>query len=310
MLKIAEKTPLRLKKLVYTTLLAMLPAACYAAPNEPPPPQSSQAAKPPPPTAKETKIRKRLSLYLSLMRDGGSLSQPPLGSWRRGEIEIVLNPDQIKKVENQTKLRLISRGATEIEAEKWSSVGVVAEDNYWMWIRDAVIFPSGVYGTYDRLLWKSGMDGIPGVAVLPILANKKIVVNLNYRHATRSWEIELPRGQKKEGETLEQAALRELKEETGYQLTKCTLLGTTAPDSGVLMSLTPLFHGEVSYSGDTKREYSDAISQNPAFTKQELKEGIVRGYIEVPIQGQLVRVNCRDPVLAFALIQAEGKGLL
>ena len=243
MLKITEKPPLRLKKLVYTTLLAMLPAACPAAPNEAPPPQSSQPAKPPVPAAKESKIQKSLSLYLNLMRNDDGLSKAPLGSWRKGEIEIVLNPDQIKKVENQTKLRLISRGATETEAEKWSSVGIVAEDNYWMWIRDAVIFPSGVYGTYDRLLWKSGMDGIPGVAVLPILANKKIVVNLNYRHATRSWEIELPRGQKKEGETLEQAALRELKEETGYQLTKCTLLGTTAPDSGALMSLTPLFHG-------------------------------------------------------------------
>jgi ADP-ribose pyrophosphatase len=244
------------------------------------------------------------------MQQGG-LSKAPLGSWRKGEIEIILNPEQIKKIEKQTKLRLISKGIPESTAEKWSSVGVVAEDSYWMWIRDAVIFPSGVYGTYDRLLWKTAITGDPGVAILPILASKKIVVNLNYRHATRSWEIELPRGGvKKEGESLELAAQRELKEETGYQLNKPTLLGTVAPDSGTIMNLTVLFYGEVSHSGETHREFSEAISQNPAFTKQEIKEGIIRGYIEVPIQGQIVRVNCRDPLLAVALIQAEGKGLL
>lgn len=300
------KTPLfsslKIRKFAYTAALALMPSLCPAAQNAEPL-QAKEV------NTLESQIQNRLSQYLKLMQSG-SLSAAPLGSWRKGEIEIVLNQEQIKKIENQTKLRLISKGVAEPIAEKWSFVGVVAEDNYWMWVRDAVIFPSGVYGTYDRLLWKSGMDGIPGVAVLPILANKKIVVNLNYRHATRSWEIELPRGQKKEGESLEQAALRELKEETGYQLTKSTLLGTIAPDSGALMSLTPLFYGEVSHSGETQREYSEAISQNPAFTKQELRDGIIKGYIEVPILGQIVRVNCRDPILAFALIQAEGKGLL
>jgi ADP-ribose pyrophosphatase len=251
----------------------------------------------------------RLYQYLRLLQDH-SKAFGPLGSWRKGEIEIVVNPDQIQRIENQVKHRLISKGIAEKTAENWSTVGIVAEDNYWMWIRDAVIFPSGVYGTYDRMMWKSGMDGVPGVAILPILGNKKIVVNLNYRHATRSWEIELPRGQKNQGETLEHAALRELQEETGYHLSKSFFLGTIAPDSGVQMSVVPLYYGEVSHSGESKKEYSEAISQNPAFSKQELKEGFIKGFIEMPIHGELIQVNCRDPFLIFAMVLAEGKGIL
>ena len=48
------------------------------------------------------------------------------------------------------------------------------------------------------------------------ILNLNIVVNLNYRHATRSWEIELPRGMRRSKESLREASARELKEETGY----------------------------------------------------------------------------------------------
>lgn len=262
-------------------------------------------------SALETKCELPFTLdcYLKLLKDHPD-TFGPLGKWQFGEIEITVNPEQIRKIENQTRLRLLSKGIREEDAVKWSTVGIVAEDNYWIWLRDAVIFPSGVYGTYDRLMWKSGMGGVPGVAILPLLSTKKIVVNVNYRHATRSWEIELPRGQKKAGESLEKAAARELKEETGYMLAKCTELGTIAPDSGTLMSLVPVLCGEVSFSGDTAREYSEAILLNPAFSKEDLKQGFARGYIEIPIRGELVKVNCRDPLLTFALLQAEMKGLL
>lgn len=261
------------------------------------------------PAETKKELPESISQYLKLFKDHPQ-AFGPLGKWQQGEIEITLNPEQIKKIENQTRLRLISKGIQEADAEKWSTVGVVAEDNYWLWVRDAVIFPSGVYGTYDRMMWKSGLGGPPGVAILPLLSTRKIVVNINYRHATRSWEIEIPRGQKREGESLERAASRELKEETGYQIAKCILLGTIAPDTGTQTSLVPVFCGEVSHSGETAKEYSEAIVQNPAFSKDDLKQGFARGYIEVLIKGEIVKANCRDPFLTFAILQAEMKGLL
>ena len=155
-----------------------------------------------------------LNQYLQLYKQYSKIFGPT-GSWKKGEIEVILNPEQIKKIQRQTKLRLMSNGIEEKNAQYWSQVGIIAEDNYWLWIRDAVIFPSGVFGTYDRIVVKHSLEGPPGAAILPMLSNKKIVVNVNYRHATRSWEIELPRGNRKKQESLEQAARRELKEESG-----------------------------------------------------------------------------------------------
>lgn len=233
----------------------------------------------------------------------------PFGKWENGEIEVITQTKMIKRIQKQTQMRLMANGISEAHATEWSSVGIVAEDNYWIWIRDAVIFPSGVYGTYDRMMWKHGIDGPPGVAILPLLSTKKIIVNVNYRHATRSWEIELPRGQKKIGESIEKAAARELEEETGYQIGKCTLLGVMPPDSGMVMGGVPIFCAEVSYSGESYREFSEAIATNPAFTQQELREGFGRGFIEVFINGRLIKANCRDPFLAYALLQADFKHL-
>lgn len=233
-----------------------------------------------------------------------------LGAWKSSEIEIVLSPDRIQKIEKQTASRLQAKGHSEQNAKLWSKVGIIAEDNYWIWIRDAVIFPSGVYGTYDRLMWKSGLEGTPCVAMLPILSNKKVIVNVAYRHATRSWEVELPRGRKKKEETEEHAAIRELREETGYKAVSCTLLGTMAPDSGVLTSVVPIFYAEVKHGGQTHKIYSEAIAQNPAFTKDEIKQGFLKGFIELSINGDPIKVHCRDPYLAFAILQAEMKHLL
>jgi 8-oxo-dGTP pyrophosphatase MutT (NUDIX family) len=52
--------------------------------------------------------------------------------------------------------------------------------------------------------------------VLPVLPSGQIILVLNFRHPTRSWKLELPRGGMQSGETQEEAALRELKEETGF----------------------------------------------------------------------------------------------
>jgi len=259
-------------------------------------------------TALDMQQPDHIKKYLQFVKEHPHLFEH-LGAWDKNEIEIILNPERIQKIEKQTTSRLQAKGCSEKEAKASSSVGIIAEDYYWIWIRDAVIFPSGVYGTYDRLMWKSGLEGTPAVGIFPILSNKKIIVNIIYRHATRSWEIELPRGRKKSEETAENAAIRELKEETCYLPTRCGILGTMAPDSGVLMSIIPIFYAEVKHSGRTHKKYSKAIFDNPAFTKEEIKAGFSRGYIEIPIKGELTKVNCRDPYLTFALLQAEMKGL-
>lgn len=234
----------------------------------------------------------------------------PQGSWKEGEIEIALDPAKIKEIEAKAKQSLLSKGISEANAEKWSRVGVITSDGYWMWIRDAVTFPSGATGTYNRVFLTSSLLTPSGVAVMAMLPSKKIVVNLNYRHATRSWELELPRGGRKANETVVQAAKRELKEETGYVTDDAVLLGIISPDSGAIASSIPIFFAKVSQIVDTEQDESEAILEILSFTKDELKQGLVRGYMEITVDQQVKKVPCRDSFLAFALLLAETKGYL
>jgi ADP-ribose pyrophosphatase len=229
----------------------------------------------------------------------------PNGDFREGEIEVVVDPEEIAKIEEIQKKRLIRQGFSETEAAKFSKTGIVSEDTYWIWIRDAVYFPKGVPGTFDRLIKLE-----KGAAMLPVLANGRLVVNLNYRHATRSWELELPRGAGKKGETLEQTALRELKEETGLEAHCLIKLGEMAPNTGMNSSIVPIFLGRVSKQGLTDREYSEAIADVLSFTKEEIKQGLLDGFMLVTLNGKKQKVPLRDSYVAFAILQAEMRKLI
>jgi len=52
--------------------------------------------------------------------------------------------------------------------------------------------------------------------IVPFVSNDTILIIRSYRHLVDSVEIEVPSGYVDEGETPKEAAIRELKEETGY----------------------------------------------------------------------------------------------
>lgn len=233
------------------------------------------------------------------------------GNYRDGEIEIITDLEEISRIQKIQEKRLLQKGFSADKAAEFSRIGIINEDQYWIWLRDAVYFPQGVPGTYDRLLWRSELKGkFSGVAVLPILPSGKIVLILNYRHATRSWELELPRGGRELHETIEEAAVRELKEETGLVASSVVFLGEIATDTGVLSSVTPVFIGKISVQEEAKPEYSEAIAGVIALTKDELKEGLKRGFLEISIQGTKKQIPLRDAFLTFALLLAECHKLL
>lgn len=233
------------------------------------------------------------------------------GNCQEGEIKIVIDPIEILRIEKIQEERLLQKGFSKEEARRFSRVGVVCEDQYLIWLRDAVYFPKKIPGTYDRIIWKNELkEGLSGVAVLPVLPSDHIVLIVNYRHATRSWELELPRGGVEPQETVEEAALRELKEETGLVASSLHFLGQLAPDSGVLSSIMPIFLAEISSQEESQIEYGEAIAKVIYFTKEELKKGLTQGFLEVSLQGEEKQIPLRDPFLTFALLQAELRKLL
>ncbi len=227
------------------------------------------------------------------------------GDYLNGEIEIVKDPGQIAAIEELQFQRLLKKGWSEEIAREWARTGIVAEDPYWIWIRDPVLFPGGTAGNYGRLLWKSQLNGPVGVAVMPIL-DGKIALNLNFRHATRSWEWELPRGARDNEETVEEAASRELKEETGFSLNRLVFLGEMAADSGVMGGIVPIYAGWVGERGEIERNESEAIAGIYSFTFEELEKGLRQGYLEIEPHG---KVPLRDSFLTYALFQFKNRQL-
>ena len=64
--------------------------------------------------------------------------------------------------------------------------------------------------------WMITKNGPPIVVVVPFLDDETILLIKQYRYVWGKWSWEVPAGHQDPNETKEQAALRELEEETGY----------------------------------------------------------------------------------------------
>lgn len=63
--------------------------------------------------------------------------------------------------------------------------------------------------------------------------------------------------------------------------------------------------GKISAQGPSSQEDSEAIADVIAFTKDELKQGLTQGFVEVSMQGVKQKVFLRDAFFTFAFLQAE-----
>lgn len=257
-----------------------------------------------------TRYFELLKLYPKLKRDND------LNDYTKGVYQIIYDAQAISMVRKEVYQRLYNKAKTQNlshrEADElatnFSRPGVVCEDQFWLWIRDVVISPQGYRHTYNRIVWKCDLEKIGGAAALPILIedkNKKIVIQLIFRHATNSWEFEMPRGGSKPNETPVDTAKREVLEETGYVTDNLVYLGSITPDSGLTASIVPIYLGQVTVEKESKHDKTEAIKGRYAFTPDELKEGLKRGYMEVEINHQLTKVPLRDPFLTYAILMAQ-----
>lgn len=153
-------------------------------------------------------------------------------------IEIVRDKEGIAQIEAAMKARMMEKGYP----EEWCEVGVVFQDAYMTILRDAVLFqPENLPGAYIRSF---KADNAPGVVILPLWNNKVCLLKI-FRHALRRFVFEIPRGFGKKGETDEQNALRELKEEIGSSVKTLHNLGYVVENSGLGDAHAALFLAEL-----------------------------------------------------------------
>lgn len=71
------------------------------------------------------------------------------------------------------------------------------------------------------------------VNVIPLTPDEQVVMVRQYRHGTRDVTLEIPGGLVEDDDTPEQAAVRELMEETGYGPGQVTELGSVHPNPAI-----------------------------------------------------------------------------
>ena len=131
-------------------------------------------------------------------------------------------------------------------------VGLLARDPYMIILRDAVCFPDGTLGLYNRIV------ELPCVAVLPLLDSRPVMIRI-FRHGLRNWSLEFPRGGCDPGESPEEAVRRELLEEIGADIVELIPLGDFTPGGASLSIHANLFAARIGGIGAPDR--SDGIDE-------------------------------------------------
>jgi len=131
---------------------------------------------------------------------------------------------------------------------------------------DKVSLPSGnIIENYYQIHYPK-----KAVAIVIFDENDNILLIHNRRYTVGHLEWEIPAGRIEEGESTEEAAVREAIEETGCELINMKYLCSYNPSNGMSDSLIHCFAAKVS----KERNYtdSDEISSKKWFTKQEYME--------------------------------------
>ncbi|WP_406836640.1 NUDIX hydrolase [Streptomyces sp. AHU1] len=131
---------------------------------------------------------------------------------------------------------------------------------------DAVVSPGGKPGRYLRWKWSN-----PGVVIVPRWADTvALVPSFRYPIGDLSWEF--PRGGREPDESVEQAAARELNEETGLTATATKRLGVLYADTGLIESPIEVVeaHVEAPVSGKRSPEAMESVAEPAWFGSAEL----------------------------------------
>ena len=78
------------------------------------------------------------------------------------------------------------------------------------------------------------LESADWVNVIPLTPQNEVVLISQYRHGIKEVTLEIPGGIVEVGDTPEEAALRELREETGYEGSQMILLGSVHPNPAFL----------------------------------------------------------------------------
>lgn len=100
---------------------------------------------------------------------------------------------------------------------------------------ERLVLPSGLEQSLDLV------DHPGAVAIVALDARGRMLLVRQYRHAVGDWTLEIPAGRLEADESIEEAARRELEEETGFEAAEWSLLRSIVPAAGFCSEVIHLF---------------------------------------------------------------------
>jgi ADP-ribose pyrophosphatase len=155
--------------------------------------------------------------------------QPQLKNNENAPFQILVDDTEIATWKKRRKSQL----GEQSRPLEWAEIGVVFDDPYVVVLRDLVEFTDASRNGYIRLYNRAYLEGgAAGVVTLPEM-NGKLLLMYQFRHATRSWHWEIPRGFGESGVQAEDQARAEIKEEIGGEIAEMTDLGLYFNNTGL-----------------------------------------------------------------------------
>lgn len=164
---------------------------------------------------------------------------------------ILLEEGDIQSWQTEKQKKLAEKD----QPEDWANTGVVFEDPFVVILRDLVEFPGGFRNGYIRLYNRAYLEGgAAGVVMLPEMDGKLLLMH-QFRHATRSWHWEIPRGFGEPGVQAEDQARAEIEEEISGEITELTNLGLYFNNTGLEGNPIYLFLAKMASVGEPKLKF-------------------------------------------------------
>lgn len=194
-------------------------------------------------------------------------NHPSLISNEDALIKVVTDERLISEWVAQHRAKLRSEG----RPEDWGTIGVVLNDPYIVVLRDLVEFPGGVKRSYFRLMNQADLRGGQGAAVLAEKDNSYLLLH-QFRHPTRSWSYEIPRGFGEPGVNADQQARNETREEVGGDIAEMVDLGVYHSNTGLEGNRVELFYAKLKSVGTPDAQ--EGIGSIQWFSLAQLEEFI------------------------------------
>ena len=143
-----------------------------------------------------------------------------------------------------------------------------------------------------------------GVVIIAVTEDGMVPMVRQYRKAAEQVILEVPAGKLDEGEDPEEAALRELKEETGYTAQRITKLSSGYSSVGYSSEILHLFLAEELIPGETEPDPGESL---------ELQLIDFKALYEMAMDGRIIDIKSVAAItlskeVLFATRRKEGPG--